>query len=464
MQKPPLTTIGGIPVRVDSSFIFGALIIYLWSGGGTAGFYTIVAMAFFILIHEMGHALVARRFGAKAEVTMGFLGGYTSFALTRRLSTAQSVAISVAGAALQLVVAIPLLWVSLRWVSSLAVDAATTGRPNDSMDHAIALYTAISWAGILLAFLNLLPALPLDGGQAVEALVRPVLKDRTDDVMRYWSLAVAGALGLAYLVTAGTEGSNTEPFWTPKMLLAPTFGDLVVAEARSVWSFIVGGSLLLPMFIVLGIAMRPSARRLAATPRPSAAAPTSELELVRLATEAERTGWQRGIIESFPPGTEPSPWLIAYAAERRGDQRTAADALHALSDERTRRWISPPDLGHPAIEAALTRLPSEVRNSAAVLQARVHAGPAAELASCATQRYAATGDASVLYLAAAGFAERGLVADALSWASQAVERAPSVALLETLPSFGRLRGEPRFESLVERARSSSPDNGNGSHF
>ncbi|NLA37570.1 MAG: hypothetical protein GX868_18040 [Actinobacteria bacterium] len=452
MPKPPLMTLGGIPVRVDSSFIFGALIIFLWSGGGTAGFYTIAAMAFFVLIHEMGHALVARRFGARAEVTMGFLGGYTSFSLSRRLSTAQSVAISVAGAACQLIVAVPLLWVSLRWVSSLAVESMTTGQPNATMDHAISLYTAISWAGILLAFLNLLPALPLDGGQIVEALVRPVLKDRTDDVMRYWSLGVAGALGLAYLVTTNGDGATTTAFWTPQMLLSPTFGDLVAAEARSVWSFIVGGSLLLPMFIVLGIAMRPGARRAATAPRSGTAAPTSQAELLRIAAEAERRGWHSGIVEAFPPGTEPSPWLVAYAAERRGDQRTAADALHALSDERPRRWISPPDLGHPAIEAALTRLPHEVRTSAAVLQARVHAGPADELAACATQRYSATGDASVLYLAAAGFAERGLVGDAISWATQAVDRAPSVALLETLPSFGRLRGEPQFEALVARAR------------
>lgn len=114
MNKPPLAWIGGIPIRVDSSFLFGAVIIFLWTGGGLAGMYTIVAMAIFVLIHELGHALVARSFGAHSEVTMSFLGGYTSFSKTSTITRAQHIAISAAGAAAQLAVAVPTLWFALR--------------------------------------------------------------------------------------------------------------------------------------------------------------------------------------------------------------------------------------------------------------------------------------------------------------------------------------------------------------
>lgn len=455
MATPPLGFIRGIPVRIDPWFPLGALIIFMLSGGGTAGLYTIVAMAVFVLIHELGHAFAARSFGSNPEITLTFLGGYTAYESDRRLTPLRRAAIGVAGAAAQLAVAVPLLWLVMHWVSREARASLAFGFDSSQLAHAIDLHAAVSWAGVLLALLNLIPALPLDGGMIVESLLRPVLGDRTPEFMRRWSLGVAAAMMAAWF-WAQSDGGIDPPRWTPAALLNPSFSDLLEREAKMFASFVLGGSVLIPAFIFL--AMASAGRRRPAAAHPDAAAPLRTVdrrELLRLATEAERRGWASGIINPFPPGTEPSPWLIAYAAERRGDARTAFEALYALDDSRPRRWVPPTDPSHPAIVAALARLPEQVRWSRAVLEARVWAGPVDALAACATERYARTGETEVLYLAAAGFARRGMVPDAIAWAERAVEREPRVDLLETLPPFGALRGTPAFEALVQRARIAS---------
>src|SRR4051794_12047552 len=112
MARRPLFVLFGIPVVFDPFFLFGALIIYSLSGGGREGVITVIALAILVLIHELGHALTARAFGATSMITVTFLGGYASYSPSRRLATWQTNVISVAGPAVQLVASVPALIVA----------------------------------------------------------------------------------------------------------------------------------------------------------------------------------------------------------------------------------------------------------------------------------------------------------------------------------------------------------------
>ena len=79
MFRRPLFHAFGIPVTVDPFFFFGLFIFYSISGGGRGGVYTAVALAVFVLIHELGHALVARRLGGEVAISLNFMVGWASY-------------------------------------------------------------------------------------------------------------------------------------------------------------------------------------------------------------------------------------------------------------------------------------------------------------------------------------------------------------------------------------------------
>ena len=60
----------------------------MWLAGSVAGF---------TLLHELGHAVVARRAGAEAEISLEFMAGFTSYHAKQPLSRPWTLAISLAG-------------------------------------------------------------------------------------------------------------------------------------------------------------------------------------------------------------------------------------------------------------------------------------------------------------------------------------------------------------------------------
>ncbi|MFO0592751.1 MAG: hypothetical protein U0441_34730 [Polyangiaceae bacterium] len=138
----------GVPVRVHWSVIVFALL----SGGFKFRPGAWVATLLLILIHEIGHALVVRRVGARATAldVLGF-GGLCWW--EGRVTPLQRAAIAWGGIWAQLVVfAIAALYVSLR------------GYPAHTF-VADMLHVAVTNNLYLVAF-NLLPIQPLDGAEA----------------------------------------------------------------------------------------------------------------------------------------------------------------------------------------------------------------------------------------------------------------------------------------------------------
>ena len=194
----------GFPVRATSGFWFFLLIVF-GLDPGPDGLVLAISLAVFTVIHELGHALVARRLGAEASISLGFMVGYTSFQPGRPISTPGRMALSAAGPTAHIAVG----WLCLLpWAAHpLDVDAIS----------ASGIATAVWWAGVVIGAANLIPIWPLDGGHLLSHAVGPLLG----------SAAVRAVIGLsAMFTTAGIIWAARSPEWR----------SLVVVGALLLWS------------------------------------------------------------------------------------------------------------------------------------------------------------------------------------------------------------------------------------
>lgn len=132
----------------------------------TAGIAAAVLFYVSLLAHELGHALLARRLGARVEgITLWLFGGVTR--LTGEAATASAkLRIAIVGPGISLLVA---------GVSILA--AAGLARAGASPLVA-GMFAWLAGINLLLALFNLIPAFPLDGGRVLRAVLWRVRQDR----------------------------------------------------------------------------------------------------------------------------------------------------------------------------------------------------------------------------------------------------------------------------------------------
>lgn len=194
-----LGTIRGIRIGINwSLLVIFAVIVWTLSRGifpaqnpgladGTyVGMAAAAATLFFasILAHELGHAFVAQREGMQIEgITLWLFGGVARFR-GEFPSAGAELRIAIAGPAVSLVLGLA------------SVGIAWAGLP-DAIDG------VASWLGyinlMLLAF-NLLPALPLDGGRILRAILWHARKDFA------WATRIAARAGQLFGVAMVAGG------------------------------------------------------------------------------------------------------------------------------------------------------------------------------------------------------------------------------------------------------------------
>jgi Zn-dependent protease len=152
----------GFPVHIDLSFVVTIGLIGWLSAARTPLDFVLwlVIATLAILIHELGHAVVARTTGARPEIALTGFGGVTVYAPPRPLSRGRSLAISVAGPLVGLAAG------GLIWLAWITVGAGLAPGSAGWTALSYARFTTIGWS-----VLNLLPVLPLDGGQAMRELL-----------------------------------------------------------------------------------------------------------------------------------------------------------------------------------------------------------------------------------------------------------------------------------------------------
>jgi Zn-dependent protease len=100
-----------------------------------------------VLAHELGHAFMGRAFGLSPAIELYGFGGLTSWVGGRNIGHGRSLLISLAGPSVSLILAVA------GWVTFFMVS-----------DHWIVKEAA--WANTVWTAFNLLPVMPLDGGNA----------------------------------------------------------------------------------------------------------------------------------------------------------------------------------------------------------------------------------------------------------------------------------------------------------
>ena len=183
-----LATIFGIRVGVNVSWflILFLAIFYLQDpfadqlGDDQQGFIVAVLTAFgffgSILLHELGHAVVARREGIEVNgIDLFFFGGVMKMSRDTS-SPGQEFRVAAAG---------PLVTLLIVIVGSLAAmallgfnsfwDAATLDRSDQPFELWLSFMVS---ANVLLLLFNLVPAFPLDGGRIARAAAWKVTGDR----------------------------------------------------------------------------------------------------------------------------------------------------------------------------------------------------------------------------------------------------------------------------------------------
>lgn len=146
-------TLAGIPIRVHVLFVL-LVAAFAWSTrAGALELALIATLVGCVVLHELGHALVARRFGIRVlDITLWPLGGMARLAHIPESSRVEAW-IAAAGPAVNVVLALAALPLAL------AAEAATTK----------ALLDAFVVINAVMAGFNLLPAFPTDGGRLVRA-------------------------------------------------------------------------------------------------------------------------------------------------------------------------------------------------------------------------------------------------------------------------------------------------------
>ncbi len=165
-----LGTFAGIHVYVHATFlILLAWVGYAhWQAEQTAeavigGIAFIMALFLCVLLHEFGHALTARRYGIKTrDITLLPIGG---LARLERMpeNPRQELLVTLAGPAVNVVIAAVLFVVLLLAGNATALGTLTmtTG----------SFWERLLFFNVILVIFNMLPAFPMDGGRALRAFL-----------------------------------------------------------------------------------------------------------------------------------------------------------------------------------------------------------------------------------------------------------------------------------------------------
>lgn len=181
----------GIPVRVEPWFWITMALI----GGGlhAANSTDILLVLVFvfagflsIMIHELGHALIIRKYGLPTAITLQAFGGYASFP-AGKLDRKQSFVVTAAGPALQFAFGVLLI-----------VLAPKISIPDASLF--LPFLRDLIWVSIAWSILNCLPVYPMDGGQMMAAILGP----RKQHYVHLISSIAAVAVGIAGYLYLGT--------------------------------------------------------------------------------------------------------------------------------------------------------------------------------------------------------------------------------------------------------------------
>ncbi|MEJ5170506.1 MAG: site-2 protease family protein [Fimbriimonadales bacterium] len=157
-----LATVRGIPIRLHFSFFLLLVWIGIVSRGQANAVVNILALFGCVLLHELGHALTAQKFGIRIkDITLYPIGGVAM--LVDRPKPKQEFWITVAGPAVNVAIAIV--------VGALLAARGVRPESLQASVEAGAVLPYLLVANVMLAVFNMIPAFPMDGGRILRAIL-----------------------------------------------------------------------------------------------------------------------------------------------------------------------------------------------------------------------------------------------------------------------------------------------------
>ncbi len=181
--------LGRIPVSVHFSFLLLLYFTYTWTGDLQEA--ALLGMGIFggVLLHESGHALTARKFGAAdVAISIFVLGGVTTYKPPAGLSAGRRFLIAASGSALAIAGAIPVLF---------AVRSDLIA--NDTLEL---IATGFVFAALVWGLLNWVPIRPLDGGQMMTSALQIFWPEQGASIAKVISVIFTGGAAI-WLINSG---------------------------------------------------------------------------------------------------------------------------------------------------------------------------------------------------------------------------------------------------------------------
>jgi Zn-dependent protease len=184
--------LGSIPLRVQGWFLIMAVMLGANERDPVKLAIWVVVVIASVVVHELGHAMMGKAFGLVPRIELHAMGGTTSFSRPALpagepppgpLGVVKNVAISLAGPLAGFLFALLVL------VAELAGLQPT----HPLATHALGLLFAVN---VGWGIFNLLPMLPLDGGNVLRSVLIGVAKDKGDRLSRIISIVVAAGIAL----------------------------------------------------------------------------------------------------------------------------------------------------------------------------------------------------------------------------------------------------------------------------
>jgi Zn-dependent protease len=203
----------GIPFYINVSWFIVLVLVTLNFGGGLAaqfpalgagalplGFVAGLLLFASVLLHELGHSYAAQRQGiGVSSITLFLFGGLAN--LDDEAKTP--------GGAFWIAVAGPLVSLALFLLLSLVAGSGLLAGP------AVAIAGLLAYINLILATFNMIPGLPLDGGNVLKSLVWKVTGNRFTGTI--WASRVGQFIGWSAIAIGGLSVlglSNLGSFWT----------------------------------------------------------------------------------------------------------------------------------------------------------------------------------------------------------------------------------------------------------
>jgi Zn-dependent protease len=159
----------GIKLRIHLTFFLLPLFVFfsdIKEGFGQAGLSVLFVCAIFacVVIHELSHSLVARRFGREPKsITLLPIGGVAMIDMMPT-KPSQEIAISIVGPVTNIVIAIVIGLIFRSLITAALDENAVLTTPQWFIVNLIVV-------NLMLAGFNLIPALPMDGGRILRSLL-----------------------------------------------------------------------------------------------------------------------------------------------------------------------------------------------------------------------------------------------------------------------------------------------------